>query len=113
MVINLDEANEPGTHWVAFYAPNQYRAWYFDSFGDSTIENIKNYVKANGFLTVQRQIKAIQHPDSTVCGYYAIYFIYCCSLNLSFPKIEKMLISTENPDKFVVKLVRRQVLNNQ
>jgi hypothetical protein len=56
MVVNLDEKNEPGSHWVAIYIPDPSTARYFDSYGEEIIPNIKNYLKKCGIKHFQRQI---------------------------------------------------------
>ena len=71
-VINLDEYENTGTHWIAlFVKPNE--VIYFDSFG---IEHIPK--KINKFID-NREIKAnvfrIQAYDSIMCGYFYIEFI--------------------------------------
>ena len=71
-VINLDEYENTGTHWIAlFVKPNE--VIYFDSFG---IEHIPKEI--NKFID-NREIKAnvfrIQAYDSIMCGYFCIEFI--------------------------------------
>ena len=71
-VINLDEHEDIGTHWIAlFYKKNE--IVYFDSFGVEHIpKQIKEFIgnrnkKANTFWT--------QANDSIMCGYFCIGFI--------------------------------------
>ena len=71
-VINLDEYENTGTHWIAlFVKPNE--VIYFDSFG---IEHIPKEI--NKFID-NREIKAnvfrIQAYDSIMCRYFCIEFI--------------------------------------
>ena len=72
-VINLDEYENTGTHWIAlFIKTNEFI--YFDSFG---IENIPKEI--NKFIGSNKKIKAnifrIQAYDSIICGYFCIEFI--------------------------------------
>ena len=71
-VINLDEYENMGTHWVALFVKPKYTV-YFDSFG---IEDIPKEIK---HAIVNKEIKAnifrIQAYDSIMCGYYCIEFI--------------------------------------
>jgi len=44
-IVNLDDADRPGTHWVA-YAKRGYRAVYSDSFGN--LQPLKEIVRYLG-----------------------------------------------------------------
>ena len=72
-VINLDEYENTGTHWIAlFIKTNEFI--YFDSFG---IEHIPKEI--NKFIGSNKKIKAnifrIQAYGSIMCGYFCIEFI--------------------------------------
>ena len=62
-IINLDEYNDIGTHWVALYVNNK-TIIYFDSFG---VEHIPR--------EIMKFIYGIQAYDSIMCGYFCIGFI--------------------------------------
>ena len=81
-VINLDEYENTGTHWIALFVKTN-EVIYFDSFG---IEHIPK--EMNKFIDNQqsssakarnKKIKAnifrIQAYDSIMCGYFCIEFI--------------------------------------
>ena len=71
-VINLDEYENTGTHWVAFFVKPKYTV-YFDSFG---IEHIPKEIKhAIGNKEIKANIFRIQADDSIMCGYFCIEFI--------------------------------------
>lgn len=82
-IINLQDANDengkplPGTHWTAFYIEGAGRcptAVYFDSFGVIAPAAVQHYLKPyRPWLYSQKQIQNIR---STICGYYALYFIW-------------------------------------
>ena len=70
-VINLDEYENTGTHWVSLFVKPKYTV-YFDSFGVEHIPKeinkfIRNEIKSNIFR--------IQAYDSIMCGYFCIEFI--------------------------------------
>ena len=71
-VINLDEYENTGTHWVSLFVKTKYTV-YFDSFG---VEHIPKEI--NKFIS-NKKIKAIifriQAYDSIMCGYFCIEFI--------------------------------------
>ena len=80
-VINLDEYQNIGTHWVALFVTPKYttesssseRTVCFDSFG---IEHIpKEINKFIGNNDIKSNIFRIQAYDSTMCGYFCIEFI--------------------------------------
>ena len=71
-VINLDEYENTGTHWIALFVKTN-EAIYFDSFG---IEHIPNEInKFIGNKNIKRNIFRLQVYDSIMFGYYCIEFI--------------------------------------
>ena len=70
-IINLDEYENIGTHWIALYVTN--KVIYFDSFG---IEHIfKEIEHAIGNKEIKANIFRLQAYDSIMCGYFCIKFI--------------------------------------
>ena len=71
-VINLDEYENTGTHWVSLFVKTN-EAIYFDSFG---IEHIpKEINKFIGNNKIKSNIFRIQAYDSIMCRYFCIEFI--------------------------------------
>ena len=71
-VINLDEYEKTGTHWIALFVKTN-EAIYFDSFG---IEHIPNEInKFIGNKNIKSNIFRLQAYDSVMCRYYCIEFI--------------------------------------
>ena len=71
-VINLDEYENTGTHWIALFVKTN-EVIYFGSFG---IEHIpKEINKFIGNKNIISNIFRIQAYDSIMCGYYGIEFI--------------------------------------
>ena len=70
-VINLDEYENTGKHWVSLSVKPKYTV-YFDSFG---IEHIPKEI--NKFINndIKSNIFRIQAYDSIMCGYFCIEFI--------------------------------------
>ena len=77
-VINLDEYESIGTHWIALYVNGNsrrasYDAIYFDSFGAEHIpKEIKTFIGNKNIIT---NIYRIQAHDSIICGYFYIGFV--------------------------------------
>ena len=70
-VINLDEYENMGTHWVSLFVKPKYTV-YFDSFGTEHIPKeinkfFNNDIKSNIFI--------IQAYVSIMCAYFCIEFI--------------------------------------
>ena len=71
-VINLDEYENTGRHWIVLFVKPKYVV-YFDSFG---IEHIPKEIKqAIGNKEIKANIFRIQAYDSIMCGYFCIEFI--------------------------------------
>ena len=71
-VINLDEYENMGTHWVSLFVKPKYTVC-FDSFG---IEHIpKEINKFIGNNDIKSNIFRIQAYDSIMCGYFCLEFI--------------------------------------
>ena len=73
-VINTDTSEGPGEHWVAVYFDGFKKCVYFDSFGLPPLHNsIRRFISCNSVLCF-RNDRMLQHPLSTTCGLYVIYF---------------------------------------
>ena len=71
-IINLDEYENTGTHWVGLFVKPTYTV-YFDSF---SIEHIpKEINKFIGNNDIKSNIFRIQAYDSIMCRYFYIKFI--------------------------------------
>ena len=66
-VINLDEYESIGTHWITLYV-NGDNVTYFDSFG---VEHIRKEIKKFiGNRNITTNIFRVQAYDSIMCGYF-------------------------------------------
>ena len=71
-IINLDEYESIGTHWITLYV-NANNIVYFDSFVVELIpQKIRKSVENKNITPNIHRIKA---RDSTMCGYFCIRFI--------------------------------------
>ena len=71
-VINLDEYENTGMHWIALFVKPKYTV-YCDSFGIEYIP--KDINKFIGNNDIKSNIFRIQAYDSIMCGYFCIKFI--------------------------------------
>ena len=68
-VINLDEYEDKGTHWIALFF-NRSEILYFDSFGVEHVpEEIKKFLRNKSIIA---NIFLIQANNSALCGYFCI-----------------------------------------
>ena len=71
-VINLDEYEDIGTHWIALFCKKN-EIVCFDSFGvEHILEEIKEFI---GNRKIKGNIFRIQANNSIMCGYFCIGFI--------------------------------------
>ena len=79
-IINLDEYETTGTHWVSLFVKPKYTV-YFDSFGIEHIpKEINKFInndtaKSSAVARIKSNIFRIQAYDSIMCGYFCIEFI--------------------------------------
>ena len=88
-VINLNEYENTGTHWVSLFVKPKYTV-YFDSFGIEHIpKEINKFIcskelgsavnndttKSSTIACIKSNIFRIQAYDSIMCGYFCIEFI--------------------------------------
>ena len=68
-VINLDEYEDVGTHWIALFC-NRNEIVYFNSFGVEYIpEEIKEFIRNKN---IKANIFRVQESNSVTCGYFCI-----------------------------------------
>jgi hypothetical protein len=74
-VVNLDDSTGAGTHFTAYYnIPNNEFVYYFDSYGVICPSNIEKYLRTSG-KKILFSNGHLQKIDSSICGFYCIYFI--------------------------------------
>lgn len=71
-IINLDDKEGPGTHWVAYKKVNN-KVIYFDSFGD--LQPPKDLMDYLGVGRVLYNHKRYQKYDTVVCGHLCLKFL--------------------------------------
>ena len=71
-IVNLDDANGPGTHWVCIYNCNHDVCYYFDSFGVDPCHEVLKFMKQTKKNVVVSNYQ-IQKLGTIMCGYFCIY----------------------------------------
>ena len=74
LIINSDPSHLPGQHWVALFLESKAIAEYFDPYGLSPIDDIFKFSKRVSRTLIFNKWW-IQHPVSSNCGLYCIYFL--------------------------------------
>lgn len=114
IVFNLDDHDEPGSHWVTLYIDlNNHIIYFFDSAAGTIPKNVKciiDKVKNNNY-EIQFKTKTnypLEHQSRDgECGMYSIYFLTeMISKNKSWDYFSKQKI----PDKEMEKL-RNKLFN--
>ena len=101
-IINLDEYESIGTHWIALYA-NAKNLTYFDSF---EVEHIpKENQKFVGNKNVVTKLYRVQACDSMKCAYFCIGFIDFMLKNRSLLEYTNLFSPDdyEKNDKIILK----------
>lgn len=104
-VVNSDESDKPGKHWLAFFFPQDGPPEYFDSYGLPPSKTA--FLK---FLKTAYQYNPrwIQSVSSAVCGQYVIFFLLKRSENISFKDIVDMFTEdTIANDVLVNKIIEK------
>lgn len=125
-VINLDPSFKPGSHWVCvILKPSCAKNYYFDSYGIKPfIKSICSFLAGKDFIYNN---KRLQHPLSTTCGEWCIFFIMCHLSNHSlkcivdfFENSPDLLLNDYAVTKFVNRIsgkkrnaINKQFLENQ
>ena len=74
-IINLDEYESIGTHWIALYV-NDNNVTYINSFGVEHIpKDIRKFIKNKNTITI---IYRTQVNNSIMCGYFCIGLLILC-----------------------------------
>lgn len=81
-VINLDDINGPGTHWVSYYKHDK-TCFYFDSFGD--LQPFHEFVRyVGGDCTIHFNYKQYQKFDTIICGHLCLKFLFTLTSDLAY-----------------------------
>lgn len=81
-VINLDDMEGKGTHWVSYYRKNS-MCYYFDSFGNlQPPQEFLHYIGAdNNKCKIYYNHRAYQTYKKVNCGHLCMKFLYEMYLN--------------------------------
>ena len=75
-VANCSNADQVGSHWIAFFQEEASVIEVFDSYGKPLEYYNSHLVDFTRGLKLIRQVQILQQPMSTVCGHYCLYFLF-------------------------------------
>lgn len=100
LIVNLDNSDKPGTHWIAIFFDKIGKCEYFDSYGRKPPIEILNYVgKQTNRYTFNN--KCIQDLWSISCGQMCLYYLIWRCRGISF----KQIINSMFNDEFITGFV--------
>lgn len=72
-IVNLDDANNSGTHWTAYIKKNA-NVHYFDSFGNLGLtKELADYFGSD--TNIYYNYNQYQDYDSVICGHLCLVFL--------------------------------------
>lgn len=98
-VINLDNHNQPGSHWVALFVNENFKFEYFDSYGRKPPPEINKYIMENS-STFEYNKKCIQKFFTSTCGQFCIFYLAWRARGISMKHIVSVL-EKDFADEFV------------
>ncbi len=104
-VFNTHPSNKPGEHWISVFYDTYMNCTFFDSFGFSPQDyKVDDYIKKTS-KSYEWNKNQIQHVESSMCGFYCIYFIYLKSRGYSLQFINQLFVKKQfkQNDFFMVK----------
>jgi hypothetical protein len=83
LILNTDNSNQPGEHWLAIYYDENGVCEFFDSFGfHPEFYSLTNYIKSTSKEFIYNN-KTLQGLFSKYCGHYCILFLLIRCRNYS------------------------------
>ena len=106
-VVNTDEINQLGQHWVAFFTINDSMEC-FDSFGRNPGEYSVHIARWLEDTYQVVQCETLQSRDSTVCGQYCLFFLIMRCYGYTYEDVVSALSkNTKINDRFVCKFINK------
>jgi hypothetical protein len=95
LIVNTDNINKYGEHWLAFYFLKNGNCYFFDPLGFSPkYHNFENFIKKNCIIYYFND-QRIQGLLSKNCGYFCCLFLNKLSRNFSFKHFLKLFFKEE------------------
>ena len=73
-IVNTDNSDQPGTHWVVVYFSESGNSYYFDSYGLPPLhEEITQFLNQNSVKPWTSNHQRVQSLFSSLCGMYCVF----------------------------------------
>ena len=86
IIFNVDEKNEPGSHWISIYFDSNKECQYFCPLATEPFGSVLDFVIRNSHNACYNKT-LIQNPLSAVCGYYCIYHLVHAARHYKLPEV--------------------------
>ena len=98
-VLNTDNSDQPGSHWVGVHFSKEQKCEYFDSFGiEPLFSDIKNKLLAIDSAFVYNDC-SLQSFNTNVCGIYCVIYTVMKCKGYSSQQIIDVILLTGNDDE--------------
>lgn len=74
-IVNTHPSFKEGEHWQAIYFDRKDNCTFFCSYGSKPKDEIKHFIQNNS-LNTKWNPYVFQHPETTTCGLFCIYFLW-------------------------------------
>lgn len=102
-VVNTDPISKPGKHWVAIYLTRTMEGEYFGSFGIPPVQpKFRKFLDKNAPEGWLYNDESIQHPFSTVCGEYCVFYLLYRCRGTSMATIVRMFDENNQEDNDIL-----------
>ncbi len=93
IIVNLDQHNKPGSHWIAIFIDPDGIGEYFDSYGRMPRKTqLKTYLRKNCTDWIANT-KHLQSLFSSTCGQYCVYYLHKRVRGIPMSKILEVFTS--------------------
>lgn len=110
-VINLDNKNGSGTHWVAYCSTDKSNITYLDSFGLPPSDSIASYLKGRGHNLLFNSSQFQRMTATPICGYYCIDFIKHLSSPINMSAYDYLLKFKQEPTGINEQIIAKNLSN--
>lgn len=74
-IVNTDDSNLPGQHWIAIYLESTHFGEYFDSYGEEPKNDFVEYMNKHCKKWLYNA-KQIQSVITAFCGFYCLFYAF-------------------------------------
>ena len=88
-IVNSDESDQPGTHWLAVYLTRDGGAEFVDSYGlspETYGERFYAFLRKHGSRLIHNEVR-LQSFNTTVCGQHCLFYLLHCCRDISMRAI--------------------------